>query len=574
MIAPVKGPAPTRLVPTAWDEQGNEIAQSVLTGQRMKVRALCLTSPDIVMPIVFVPGIMGTRLKLKGRDKGPAWFPPEGGWETLALALKHVVRTAADRQRLLNPDSTEVDEDGPAFPDDISKTLLAFAPGKSDAERIKWRGWGQLHADSYLPILSLLETSMALIFDPASQGKKLTSHWQELVMARQDAGKLGAQKPFTPLQEKQLQEAAELLYPVHAVGYNWLQSNKVSAQRLAKEIERITAYYRSKGRSCEQVILVTHSMGGLVARACAQLPEMAERILGVVHGVMPALGAPATYKRIRAGFEGAGQVVLGRNAAECTAVMANAPGPLELLPTAQYKTWSNRGERHWLRVSYVGIGQRGMAEEMESFLGEGDPYRNIYLNNSADWWKLIREDLIDPAGREDSKHAKKDGKVTVAKTRPAPDFDRYARTLKIARSLHKQIEDRYHPNTYAYYAADGQQLAWNEINWKCKPMVPGDPAKAQLVADDLNGMVELRFGGEDNRYCILQDGTGAGDGTVPAESGAAPKPFVVQLFKHEGKLRSHESYDHQFSYNAAISQAVTLYSIVRIVNSSGLLRKS
>ena len=573
MIAPVKGPAPTRLVPTAWDEQGNEIAQSVLTGQRMKVRALCLTSPDIVMPIVFVPGIMGTRLKLKGRDKGPAWFPPEGGWETLALALKHVVRTAADRQRLLNPDSTEVDEDGPAFSDDISKTLLAFAPGKSDAERIKWRGWGHLHADSYLPILSLLETSMALIFDPASQGKKLTSHWQELVMARQDAGKLGAQKPFTPLQEKQLREAAELLYPVHAVGYNWLQSNKISAQRLAKEIERITAYYRSKGRSCEQVILVTHSMGGLVARACAQLPEMAERILGVVHGVMPALGAPATYKRIRAGFEGAGQVVLGRNAAECTAVMANAPGPLELLPTAQYKTWSNRGERHWLRVSYVGIGQRGMAEEMESFLGEGDPYRHIYLNNSADWWKLIREDLIDPAGREDSKHAKKDGKVTVAKTRPAPDFDRYARTLKIARSLHKQIEDRYHPNTYAYYAADGQQLAWNEINWKCKPMVPGDPAKAQLVADDLNGMVELRFGGEDNRYCILQDGTGAGDGTVPAESGAAPKPFVVQLFKHEGKLRSHESYDHQFSYNAAISQAVTLYSIVRIVNSSGLLRK-
>ncbi|WP_039784127.1 hypothetical protein [Herbaspirillum huttiense] len=115
-------------------------------------------------------------------------------------------------------------------------------------------------------------------------------------------------------------------------------------------------------------------------------------------------GHPSTYKRIRAGFEGAGQVVLGRNAAESTAVMANAPGPLELLPTAQYKTWSNRGERHWLRVSYVGIGQRGMAEEMESFLGEGDPYRNIYLNNSSDWWKLIREDLIDPAGREDSKH--------------------------------------------------------------------------------------------------------------------------------------------------------------------------
>jgi len=570
MIAPVKGPAPTRLVPTAWDEQGNEIAQSVLTGQRMKVRALCLTSPDIVMPIVFVPGIMGTRLRLKGRDKGPAWFPPEGGWETLALALKHVVRTAADRQRLLNPDSTEVDEDGPAFPDDISKTLLAFAPGKSDAERIKWRGWGQLHADSYLPILSLLETSMALIFDPASQGKKLTSHWQELVMARQDAGKLGAQKPFTPLQEKQLREAAELLYPVHAVGYNWLQSNKVSAQRLAKEIERITAYYRSKGRSCEQVILVTHSMGGLVARACAELPEMAERILGVVHGVMPALGAPATYKRIRAGFEGAGQVVLGRNAAECTAVMANASGPLELLPTAQYKTWSNRGERHWLRVSYVGIGQRGMAEEMESFLGEGDPYRNIYLNNSSDWWKLIREDLIDPAGKEDRAPSREGKQVTG--NAYSSDFKRFRDNLEIAAKLHSLIKDRYHANTYAYYASDPEQPAWNEVHWKIRSSVPKDPANGKLVADDLNGSVTLLFDGGKRRTFRIQEGTGKGDGTVPAESAESATKHVIQMFKQGGKANGHDSYEHQYSYNAPIAQSVCLYSIVKMVAESDLIK--
>ncbi|MBW9336870.1 alpha/beta hydrolase, partial [Herbaspirillum sp. RU 5E] len=175
---------------------------------------------------------------------------------------------------------------------------------------------GQLHADSYLPILSLLETSMAMIFDPTSQGTRLTSHWKELVMDRQDPAKLGAQKPFVALSEEDLRDAAEMLYPVHAVGYNWLQSNGVSAQRLGGEIERITAYYRSKGKHCEQVILITHSMGGLVTRACAQLPGMAERILGVVHGVMPAIGAPATYKRMRAGFEGAAQVILGRNAAD------------------------------------------------------------------------------------------------------------------------------------------------------------------------------------------------------------------------------------------------------------------
>ncbi len=568
----MSGSEPTRLVGTRWDEDGNDVAQSVLTGENMKVRALCLTTPEVVVPLLFVPGIMGTRLKVSGRDKGAAWFPPDGTWEAIVLLLKHLLRTSADRQRLLNPEITEVDEDGPASPDDTSKILLALAPGATDAERIKWRGWGQLHADSYLPILSLLETSMAMIFDPASQGTRLTSRWKELVMDRQDPAKLGAQKPFVAISEEHLRDASEVLYPVHAVGYNWLQSNGVSAQRLGREIERITAYYRSKGKRCEQVILITHSMGGLVARACAQLPGMAQRILGVVHGVMPAIGAPATYKRMRAGFEGAAQVILGRNAADCTAVMANAPGALELLPTAQYRTWSNRGERHWLRASYRTIGRSGMAEEMDSFLGEDDPYRGIYLNNSQDWWKLVREDLIDPAGKEDRERAAKEGNVAVLKNPPRPDFDKFAKKLDVARKLHQQIEDSYHPNTYAYYAADPQQPAWNEISWKCGPMVPGDPANARLEKDDLNGMLELRFGGHHLHHFALQNGTGPGDGTVPAESGSAPKPHVVQIFKHEGKLKSHDSYDHQFSYNAKITQAVTLYSIIRIVNSSANLK--
>lgn len=571
---PEQAAEPTRLVGTAWDEDGNDVAQSVLTGENQKVRALCLTTPEVVVPILFVPGIMGTRLRVSKRDQGPAWLPPENTWETITLGLTHLVRTAADRQRLLNPETTEVDDDGPAFPDDTSKTLLSLAPGQTDAERIKWRGWGQLHADSYLGILSLLETSMAMIFDPASQGARLTSHWKELVMDRQDAAKLGAQKPFVALSEEHLRDAAEVLYPVHAVGYNWLQSNQVSAQRLADEIERITAYYRSKGKRCEGVILITHSMGGLVARACAQLPGMAERILGVIHGVMPALGAPATYKRIRAGFEGMAQVVLGRDAADCTAVMANAPGPLELLPTAQYKTWTNQGERHWLRASYRAIGQRGMPEEMDSFLGEGDPYAQIYLNNTSDWWKLVREDLIDPAGREDRERAEREGKVFVRADLESSDFEKYAKNMKFARRFHQLIEDSYHANTYAYFAADPQQPAWNEISWKCGPLVPGDPIKARLAEDDLNGTLELRFGENQLYFFKLQGRTGAGDGTVPAESGGAPKPYVVQLFKHEGKLKSNESYDHQFSFNAKLAQAVTLYSIIRIVNTSANLKAS
>jgi len=72
----MSGSEPTRLVGTRWDEDGNDVAQSVLTGENMKVRALCLTTPEVVVPLLFVPGIMGTRLKVSGRDKGAAWFPP------------------------------------------------------------------------------------------------------------------------------------------------------------------------------------------------------------------------------------------------------------------------------------------------------------------------------------------------------------------------------------------------------------------------------------------------------------------------------------------------------------------
>lgn len=95
----------------------------------------------------------------------------------------------------------------------------------------------------------------------------INKDWHEAVMKWQDAAKLGAQKDFSALTETDLQRAAGAFLPVHAVGYNWLQSNKTSAEHVAREIDRILAYYRSRNRDAEQVILVTHSMGGLVARA-------------------------------------------------------------------------------------------------------------------------------------------------------------------------------------------------------------------------------------------------------------------------------------------------------------------
>ncbi|WP_449405762.1 lipase family alpha/beta hydrolase [Massilia phosphatilytica] len=361
---------------------------------------------------------------------------------------------------------------------------------------------------------------------------------------------------------------------MHGVGYNWLRSNKESGERLAQEIERITAHYRSKGKTCEKVVIVTHSMGGLVARACTQVPGATDRILGIVHGVMPAIGAPATYKRIRAGFEKIEQVLLGRNAAECTAVMANAPGPLELLPTSQYKTQSDKGTRHWLRASYTKVNMQGIPEEIDTLLGDADPYADIYMNNSASWWKLVKEELIDPAGREEREKARRKGEEIVGERSRESDFKKFSGNMDEARRLQNLIEDKYHPNTYAYYGADPKQLAWNEVHWKTAQAFDGEIKVALLMDDDFNGTVQLSVKEKNQHSFEIQKAQGLGDGTVPAESGSAPTPHVIQIFRHEGKGKGHESYDHQGSYKSKIAQSVTLYSIVKIMAGSSWLKQN
>ena len=136
------------------------------------------------------------------------------------------------------------------------------------------------------------------------------------------------------------------------------------------------------------------------------------------------------------------------------------------------------------------------------------------------------------------------------------------------------IEDKYHSNTYAYYAADPKRLSWNEVNWRSEKIIDGDFKAALIADDDLNGTVQLSFKETNKHGLKIQKAQGPGDGTVPAESGSAPTPHVVQIFRHEGKEKGHESYDHQDSYKAELAQAVTLYSIIKIVAESNWLKQN
>jgi hypothetical protein len=217
---------------------------------------------------------------------------------------------------------------------------------------------------------------------------------------------------------------------------------------------------------------------------------------------------------------------------------------------------------------------QGLPEEVDTFLGDADPYVEIYLNNSESWWKLVREDLIDPASKNELEKAKQEGKKVIGEDADKPDFQKFQNNMDAARKLHNLIEEKYRPNNYAYYGADSKQKAWNEVHWKCDKNIDGDLEIALLTDNNSNGVVKLSWNDKNTHGFEIQKAKGPGDGTVPAESGSAPTPHVVQIFRHEGKNKGHESYDHQDSYKAKIAQAVTLYSIVKIVAESSWLKQN
>ncbi|CQH58823.1 Uncharacterised protein [Yersinia frederiksenii] len=76
---------------------------------------------------------------------------------------------------------------------------------------------------------------------------------------------LNAERGEEALTESEVKNSYDFLFPLHVFGYNWLQSNADSAKKLEEFIQATLATYQGR-LALNKVILVTHSMGGLVAR--------------------------------------------------------------------------------------------------------------------------------------------------------------------------------------------------------------------------------------------------------------------------------------------------------------------
>ena len=376
--------------------------------------------PRKVIPIIFLPGVMGSNLRMTQKRKedlkrednnawkaddigkvGPVFGAGYGGWFTHA--------TPSQRQRNFDPDETEVDiykytEDQGSFdpqgqlteqsdaqhqnvPDNLSPippllTTEESAPAnatlldkqrktESAAQKARWRGWSEIYFDGpYSNILQKIEAQMNNMF----VNRQLAKNWQEptstnatgdvpgtsappnpLLILGKNPQKFGATFAGEAITESDLRKISACWYPVHAMGYNWLQSNGDSAKKLATRITGLITGYKNRHFDCTKVIIVTHSMGGLVARALVHpdYGNLQGSILGVYHNVMPTLGAGTAYKRLRFGFrennswyaigDKVASEVLAPDGQHATAILANAPAPLEMLPAQRY------GQK-WLHV--------------------------------------------------------------------------------------------------------------------------------------------------------------------------------------------------------------------------------
>jgi pimeloyl-ACP methyl ester carboxylesterase len=536
---------PTRPLPAAQpDCDGNFRATAHLSSLDCKTRALLKIPSSKVIPVIVIPGIMGSNLCATTDGTKPAnkvlrpgeaaWRPPNGSSEGLSEAKKWGKRLPSVRQQILDAETLDVDDTG----------LLTGPPDpevRFDAAVLKERGWGQIHASSYGALLSHLEFRLNSVFGSVWGNPVLKEHWVYLQLhdrsfwnVRRDAG---VAAKFT---DAELKKFAECHYPVYALGYNWLQSNVLSADRLEKRIDEIIKFWNDRKQQCSQVILVTHSMGGLVARACAK--RIPAKILGIVHGVMPALGAPVCYRRIACGTEPGNFVankfaeIAGRREDDTTPVMATAAGPLELLP-------NNRYPKPWLHATFdTGDGKRLAHLNLPS----GNVY-DMYRDMSS-WHRMIDPALADPANKFESQI-----KVANAIKNAITQAEFFHTTL---------LGDYYHPNSYAFYGDDPSHLSFGSCRWHAVEKSTA-PQNAVLVA----GTVIKRDAETGGRTVKFSDGAiihfthsvqdGHGDGTVPQQSGKGPAKGVKHLFRTTG-------YDHQGSYANESMLALTIQLIARI----------
>jgi len=492
------------------------------TGEQHTLR---LGGSDVhVIPVIFVPGVMGSRLKNEQGEK--AWDPDDKSFMLFDYGLWEV-NAAAKKEKLIggstyNPDFLQVYDDDPVHNlviakdlpsylfhledfatrgDDITSTLVDLGLGdllREEAEEwlaeaTDWSGWSDIEDAARVKDQIAKSAQEAAVEQGDKRGlaRVIERGWGGIFWGGYgpfvEAFQRESRRAVRAAMERRLERegvnttgdtldrmAARLQLPLYTFGYNWTNSCRTSGEELAAYIDDVIERYEHPQATCEDVILITHSMGGLVTRSACKLHDVEDTVRGVIHGVQPALGAAAMHWRAKCGFRRAtpkqvfeesniqpdaveslvsengehegsiswltnvrGAVmaeVLGANGREVTALTGNMPGLIELAPSHQYR--SNAGEKAWLKV----IDETGKAGDRELERPEDDVWEEVHkvkLEEDA-FWATVKPELLVPESPDDA------AAVDQA-------WEQYTEFVDQAQAFHEDIEDYAHPRTFNFY---------------------------------------------------------------------------------------------------------------------------
>lgn len=135
----------TRELPTHVDEDGVLTATTLTSPVDNKVRGECTVPPSTVLPVVFVPGIMGSNLKAKEKIITDDGIIPKGAktWNVSSKTspLGMWGKSPAYRQAVFNHEAVMVDNQGAITPGEspIGNLVFTWATGQGSSSGISER---------------------------------------------------------------------------------------------------------------------------------------------------------------------------------------------------------------------------------------------------------------------------------------------------------------------------------------------------------------------------------------------------------------------------------------------------
>jgi len=294
--------------------------------------------------------------------------------------------------------------------DDYFRIYTAVPPSQVEEKRRK--GWGEVHWDSYGPFLKHLE----------NKGQTLSRLYPGL------------------------------RFPVFAVGYNWMLSNEDAGTRLKERLAEFRQQVvdedeRGIGLADVKFLVISHSMGGYASRAGFAMAGLEGEVEAVIHGAMPTHGSPATYKKFRAGESGVPQkFLLGKNAADVTAILGFCQGGLELLPNQLYRTADNQPD--WLYL------KTGDQDPVVVDIGNGDGVFDFYSRFDV-WYRMIQPELLGP-----------EREPPTLEERELESYKRAMRARLSANTIfHQSLGDNFHNTTTLVYSNNENDLSFDRCEW-------------------------------------------------------------------------------------------------------------